>query len=251
MSGYRTAAIRDAGMMIRGVGVLLAVCCSVALAASDLRKPAPDETAQTYRERLTDLVKARYPQLLTQQMAGTPVVTMLFEADGNVVQTRLDVRSPGKEALTASEEQFYRFGPLAGRLRYIGESRIELPVNTVLVVFGGLDTRNVDRALVESFFPQVLAKGTRAHEGIWILFDHQGRMLRAGEERFDTASLRSLLEKRYRGIRTSDMTLTPVIGGDGRPIRNSSGNALRLHSVWLAAGSPLPETSTSAERANP
>lgn len=237
--------------MIRGASVIVALWCSVALAGPELRKPAPDAAAQPYREHLTTLVKARYPQLLTEHMAGTPVVTVLLEADGHVVQTHLEIRSPESEPLTASEEQFYRFGALAGRLRYIGEARIDLPVNTVLVVFGGLDTRTVDRALVESFLPQVFAKTPPAHEGIWILFDHQGHVLRAGEERFDTGSLRSLLEKRYPGIRTSDMTLTSVIGQDGRPIKDSAGRALRLHSVWLADGSPLPGTSSTSSPSHP
>jgi hypothetical protein len=226
--------------MSRMLGVL-ALCSAVALAAPDLRKPPPDAAAAPYRERFETLVKERYPQLATDQEAGTPVVTLLFEPDGRLARADLEIRAGPLALVTASEEQFYRFGHLAGQLRYIGEARIELPANTVLVVFGGLDSRDVDRVLVERYFPQIEEHGISTNEGIWILFDHDGRVLQSGKESFNARSLRSLLEKRYPGIRTSDMTLTPVLARDGSPIKNASGQPLRLHSVWLAAGSPVPE----------
>jgi hypothetical protein len=228
-------------IMSRMLGVL-ALCSAVAHASPDLRKPPPDAAAAPYRERFEALVRERYPQLATEPAAGMPVVTVLFEPDGRLARTDLEIRAGPPEMVTASEEQFFRFGHLAGQLRYIGEARIELPANTVLVVFGGLDSRDVDRALVERYFPQIEEYGIPANEGFWILFDHEGHVLQSGQETFNTRSLRSLLEKRYPGIRISDMTLTPVLGRDGRPIKNASGQPLRLHNVWLAAGSPTPDT---------
>jgi hypothetical protein len=84
----------------------------------------------------------------------------------------------------------------------MGEGRIQSPVNTVLVVFGGTDSRALDRALVERFFPGVLAQGVSTGHGIWILFDHDGNVPRTGEERFESRDLRTLLETRFPGIRT-------------------------------------------------
>lgn len=240
---HRDAVIKDVrtNLMIRGLRVLLGVCCSVALAAaSEFVKPAPDLATQPYRNRLETVVKEHYPQLWTDRIEGMPVVTLLFEPDGSVARTKLEIRPHQHDTLTVSEEDFNFYG-YGGRLRYIGEARVELPVNTVIVLFGGLDSSDLDRALVEHYFPQALKQGAPPNEGIWILFTHEGRVLRTGEESFDTRSLRSLLEKRYPGIQTSDMSLTPVIGGDGRPIKSASGQALQLHSVWLAAGSPMPE----------
>jgi len=234
--------IRDvSGTVIRRLGALLALCGTVALAAPELRKPSPDAAAEPDRERLETLVKERYPQLGERHASGTPVVTILFEADGRVARTDLEVRSVPPEGLTATEEQFNRFGHLDGQLHYISMARIELPANTVLVVFAGLDSRDLDRALVERYFPQTLTQGV-PDEGVWILFDHKGRVLRTGEERLQPADLRSLLESRYPGIRTSDMTVTPVVDRYGDQIKNSSGKALQLYCVWLAVGSPTPET---------
>jgi hypothetical protein len=126
-------------------------------------------------------------------------------------------------------------------LRYIGAATIHLPANTVLVVFAGVGSRNVDRALVQRFFPQVFEKENPLSDGIWILLDHEGRVLRTGQENFKSGRLRQILEKRYPGIRTSDMTATPVVGRDGQTIRDLLGQPFELYCVWLAAGSPLPE----------
>ena len=83
-------------------------------------------------------------------------------------------------------------------------------------------------------------KGAQLSQGIWILLDHEGRVLRTGQEHFKSGHLRQILEKRYPGIRTSDMTATPVLGRDGQTIRDMLGQPFQLYCVWLVAGSPLP-----------
>ena len=220
--------------------VLALVSSSVVAADLDLRKPAPDAEAQPYRERLETIIGARYPKLLTEKVAGTPVVTVLFDPHGDLIRAELTLSRQPAALLSASEEQFSRFGVASGRLRYIGAGRVQLPLNTVLVVFGGMDSQDVDRALVKLYFPTVLIKGASGNMGIWILFDHDGRVVRSGEEPFEPSELRTLLEERYAGIKTSSMTVAPVLGENGRPIRNSSQQTLQLHCVWLAVGSPLP-----------
>jgi hypothetical protein len=169
------------------------------------------------------------------------MITVLFDPDGTLAGADLQVFSGALSVLTASESQFARFGLTAGELRYIGVARIQLPLNAVLVVFGGRDSRDLDRALVERLFPKVLAQGGAPNEEMWILFDHEGRALRTGQEHFDPSKLRKILEVRYPGIQTSAMTVTAIIGRDGRPIRSPSHDAIQLYWVWLAIGSPLPK----------
>jgi len=82
--------------------------------------------------------------------------------------------------------------------------------------------------------------GVAAQMGIWILLDHEGRVLRTGEEVVDSRALKTVLEARYPGIRTAEITTSPVFARDGKPITNSAGEILQLHCVWLAAGSPNP-----------
>src|SRR5262249_29889885 len=150
--------------------------------SSELRKPAPDASAQPYRERLEALIRSRYPNLVNEKLSGTAVVTVLLEFDGRVAATHLDVSPEPLKELTASESQFARLGVAVGELRYVGVADVDLPLNTVLVVFGARNSRDMDRALVEHFFPRVLTEGLPKGEGIWILFDHDGRVLASGQD---------------------------------------------------------------------
>jgi hypothetical protein len=182
---------------------------------TELRKPAPNAGARPYRERFQSLIRERYPQLLTETVHGMPVVTVLFDLYGDIVRSDLTISSQPPGELAASEANFYRLGLPQGELLYVGAASVQTPTNTVLIVFGGKSSRDLDRALVQRFFPQVLAEGAPLKEGIWILFDQEGRVLRSGQEPFEPDRLREVLEQRYPGIQTSDMTTTPVVGRDG------------------------------------
>jgi hypothetical protein len=188
------------------------------------------------------LIQDRYPQLLTQAVEGVPVLTVLFNLYGEIVRSDLTISSRPPSELAASEASFRRFGLPLGDLQYVAAASIQTPANTVLVVFGGLGSRSVDRSLVQRFFPQVLSQGVPLNEALWILFDHDGRVVRTGEEHFALGSLRSILENRYPGIRTSDITATPVVGPDGQPMKDPHGRSLQLTCVWLASDSPLPKS---------
>jgi hypothetical protein len=210
--------------------------------ATDLRKPAPNPGARPYREQLQTLIKDRYPQLLTDTAQGIPVLTVLFNLSGDVARSELEVSAHPPSELAASEESFSHFGVLVGDLQYIAAASLQTPANTVFVVFGGLGSRQLDRSLVQRFFPKVLSEGVPLNEGIWILFDHEGKILRTGQEHFAPGSLRGVLENRYPGIQTADMTATPVVGPGGQPIKDSRGQPLQLMCVWLASDSPLPKS---------
>jgi hypothetical protein len=58
--------------------------------------------------------------------------------------------------------------------------------------------------------------------------DH-GDVLRTGQERVGIEELRGMLESRFPGIQTSDMTVTPVIGPQGSPVKS-------LHEYGVAVG---------------
>jgi len=221
----------------RKIAALGMLCWAAACAAAQptLVMPAPPDEG-----RLRALLAQRYPELLERRVSGTPVVIALFGADGQLMQTAMESRSAPVMAVTASEGEFERFGRLTAPLRYVGLVRLELPSNTVVVMFGGLGSREFDRALVERYSPRALAQGTRA-VAIWILFDHEGRVLLTGEESVDTPSLRSMLEARYPGIRIAETTVTPVVGKGGRAVQNAFGGALQLHCIWLEAGARLPK----------
>ena len=224
-------------------GVVFAICGSVVLAASqgaELRKHPPDALGGPLQQQLQALVAGRYPRLLREKITGTAIVTILLNPDGTLGGANFEVSPSGSGGLAASEMQFARFGLAAGELRYIGVARIQLPLNTVRVVFGGRDSRDLDRALVERFFAKLSLQGVSPGTGIWILFDHEGRVLHTGEEPVEPAALRKTLEARYPGIRTSEMTTAPAMGRDGRPITDRRGQSLQLYCVWLAIGSPPP-----------
>jgi hypothetical protein len=102
------------------------------------------------------------------------------------------------------------------------------------------DTSAVDRAIVTRFFPDAMEHGVAAGEGLWVLFDRDGNVLRTGREPFEPSNLNKMLEARYRGITISTVTVTPVTREDAQHVKNASGEDLQLHSLWLDSGSPLP-----------
>jgi hypothetical protein len=246
--------VRETGdRWILSTTIWLAILCAPCLAGeespasataapTELRKPAPNAGARPYRELFQSLIRERYPELLTKPMEGIPVVTVLFNLQGDVVRSDLTISAQPPGGLAASEDSFAGFGVAAGDLQYVAAATIPTPANTVLVVFGGTGSRQLDRRLVERFFPQVLSQGAPLNAGIWILFDHDGHVLRTGEEQFAPGSLRGVLEHRYPGIRTSDLTATPVVGAEGRPLKDPRGRPLQLTCVWLASDSPLPKS---------
>ena len=169
-------------------------------------------------------------------------MTILFNSDGTLANTHVEFTREGTATLAASEEQFARFGLSAGRMQYIGVGRIQLPTTQAVVIFGAADTRELDRALIERFFPEALTRRAPANRHLWILFDHEGRVLRTGEDLIAPENLRATLEARFPGIHTAaDMTSGPVLGPDGRPVENLDHHALELDCVWLTQDSVLPK----------
>jgi len=213
---------------------------SHAVNLAELLKPPPDASVQPSRERVTALIKERYPQLLLGHLSGTPVLTVLLNADGTIARSDLEISQQSAGSLTVTELQFARFGLRSGELQSVGVEREQLPHGAVLIVFGTRSSVELDRALVERYFPKVMTERVPAGEGLWILFDHSGHVLKSGEEILPSADLKSTFERRYRGIHISAITESLVIARDGRRIEDTAHVPLHLDCVWLTKNSPSP-----------
>jgi BlaR1 peptidase M56 len=246
------------------LGFSFAAAASLVLAAASLnapagepsaalRKPPPAHEGDAAAEKFAVLIKDRYPALTTERTAGTPVVTVLFNHDGTIARTDTDIFQGTPREFKASAAQFQRVGLTPDAVGYVGTQAIDFGNNTILVVYSEKDaqhipftsrlfpdSRSIDRALTERFFPSAFEHGVPAGEGIWVLFDHAGTVLRTGQEPFDPANLTRMLESRYPGIKANEMTVTPVVDAAMQPVKTASGGPLQLHSVWLDAASGAP-----------
>jgi hypothetical protein len=123
----------------KGIGVRLVLGLALLLATGAVHAQAEVATAgpemQADSARLALLAEERYPRLLTEKLSGTPIVTVLFNPDGTVAETALEVSERDPTTLVVSEGQFAPFGVSGGQLRYLGVARVELPLNTVLIAF--------------------------------------------------------------------------------------------------------------------
>ena len=212
---------------------------SHAVNLAELQKPPPDAIAPSH-ERMTALIKERYPQLLLGHLSGTPVLTVLLNADGTIARSDLEISQQSAGTLTVTEFQFAPFGLRPGELQSVGVEREQLPHGAVLIVSGTRSSVELDRALVERYFPKVMTERVPAGEELWILFDHSGNVLKFGEEILPSADLKDTLEQRYRGILISAITVSSVIAPDGRQIEDTAQVPLHLDCVWLTTNSPSP-----------
>ena len=122
------------------VSVLLTWPAWAAPEAPDFNEPTLDTAVHPDRQQLETIVRNRYPELLTQRFAGVPVVTVLLNHDGTLAATDLEISLKDPGELVVTRLQFARFGVKARDLSYIGTARLELPLNTVLVMYGGKRT---------------------------------------------------------------------------------------------------------------
>jgi hypothetical protein len=139
---------RPAGFMVMPALAWL-LCTWLAWAAPEAHGPeatASGTAVHPDRQQLETIIRDRYPQLLTRRSAGVSVVTVLFNRDGTLAATDLEILATDPGEVTVSRQHFARFGLKARDLSYIGVERFELPLNTVLVMFGGKSNGDTDRA---------------------------------------------------------------------------------------------------------
>ena len=207
--------------------------------STDLRKPEPSSLAPSSAQ-FEALIRERYPDILTHTFVGTPVVSVLVEPTGRITRSKLEVFTGPPSRFVVSESQIARLAPAGRHVTNTGREIVKISNTTVIELFAIMDSHELDRALVERFFPKVLKEGVPSGEGIWMLFDHGGRVLRAGEGHIELSNLRRMLELRYPGIQTASAASFPVVGRDGQPLKIRR-SLVRLYCVWLAIGSVVPE----------
>jgi beta-lactamase regulating signal transducer with metallopeptidase domain len=245
-------------------GLCLAIATSLVFVATGLGAPAAVDSSVMLRkpppgysgappEKFVALIKDRYPTLANHSDAGTPVLMVLFNHDGTVARTDKDVFQGSPRDFNASKALSEHFGMTPETIGYVGAQTLDFGVQTVLVVYSEKsaqhipftsklfpDSRLIDRALAERFFPSAIEHGVSTGEGIWVLLDRDGTVLRTGQESFEPAKLIPILESRYPGIKATEMTVTPVVDANMQPVKIPSGGELHLYSVWLDVGSPRP-----------
>lgn len=255
------------------LGLLSSLAATFVVTAASLNAPATDSPAQIrkpinsplpqYIRDFETMLKQHHPKLLTEKTSGTPVFVVLYDRAGNMERwDQAETFTGNPKEFKAPDSIFERFGVKQEELGWIAVQGMESAANNILVVFSyrkepastqppaGLfpDTSAIDRAIVARFFPDAMQKGLAAGEGLWVLFDPEGNILRTGREPFEPNTLEQMLESRYRGIDISAITVSPVTRDDAQHVtrddaqhvKNAAGEDLQLHSLWLDSSSPLP-----------
>jgi beta-lactamase regulating signal transducer with metallopeptidase domain len=226
-----------------------------ALAASDTPlKPTPSGGAALALGRQFEQVLAdRFPGLLERDGPGTAMVVLLLNDDWSVARAAQVITM---DDIQPTESIFGVLGLAKEQVPYIGNMGMQSPDNPnhkVLMVYTERstpgkrfvshvfpDTRAVDRAIFQRYFPHAVKHGVPAGEQVWVLLDREGHVLRSGLDPVEASQWNRTLESRFPGIRTEGITVTPITDDAGEPVRDAAGTELQLHSVWLAPGSPPP-----------
>jgi beta-lactamase regulating signal transducer with metallopeptidase domain len=217
-------------------------------------KPAP--TAWPLGRAFEQLLNSKFPGLLEEKVAGTPVVVALINEDGSITRAEKFISPEPMENVNATKATFAMLGLDEASVPYVGNMGMRSPNDpskVLLIVYTELakpgetfvsrvapDTRAVDRAIFNRYFSATAKKGVPAGDGLWVLLDHDGHVLRSGQESISPPQWNRTLESRFPGIRTEGITVTPITDAENKPLQDLGGKNLDLHSVWLAPGSPPP-----------
>jgi hypothetical protein len=257
------ASPRKYPVLVAGLSLALATSCLVAATSVDAPKitaaaplkPAPEPIR--LGGIFEQLLKSKFPGLLEQDVAGTPVVVALFNEDGSITRAEKFISPEAAvESVKVSKATFAVLGLDEESVPYIGNIGMRHsndPSKSLLIIYTEAaksgeqfvskvfpDTRAVDRAIFESAFPAAAMNGVSADQGLWVLLDREGHVLRSGQEPISPPQWNRTLEARFPGIRTEGLTITPITDATGEPIKDRGGKDLQLHSVWLAPDSPPP-----------
>jgi len=231
----------------------------VAPSVTELRKPPPSP-AQQLGERFAQIVKARYPQLLNEKLDRNPVVNILFKQDGTVDHADYQVVSGQPEDAIDAAYYAGHFHMEANKVAYMGLRAIVSPSTGQRIVIAfterkkpnqpyvskvihSPDTRAIDRSLTQRYFPDAIKSGAADQERLWVLFDSDGHVVRAGKDSSSGVALTHVLEERFPGIETEFITATAVTDQRWQPMNTLSGKPLQLFCIWLKKGSSLPHSS--------
>lgn len=245
--------------------LLLALSAACVYAAAKMQVPTtigessavkPPPVVSDLGRRFEEFFASKYPALFTEAGERTPIVAVLVNSDASIAQTALfDSPLPIRQ-IHPTTDMFTHLGLEPDDVPYVGAMAMQsatLPNRAVLVVYTerkvagrqfvsalARDSRAVDREIFKQYFAPAVQKGVPAGQRPWVLCDRSGQVLRTGMEAFDPSTLNTTLESRFAGIRTEEITVTPVTDEAGGHVLDADGNAVQLASVWLAPGSPAP-----------
>jgi hypothetical protein len=199
------------------------------------------------------LLREQYPELLEQKFAGTPVVVALVNADWSIERSAKTLVPEPIESIKGDKLMFGILGLADEEIAYVGMMGMKQSPESsqhILMLYTerktpGIrfvsrlapDTRAADRA----FFRQAFAgrDSIPAGQQPWVLLDRSGKVLRSGVEHMDPDTGFGQLQQRY-GVRTQEVTVTPLTSENGEPLLDQGGKELQLNALWLAADSPAP-----------
>jgi len=245
--------------------VLLALSAACVFAAASIEVPTTLSEKATLKpppdgfqlgHRFEEFFASKYPTLFTERSERTPIVAVLINPDRTIAQTALFDSALPIGQIHPTTDMFTHLGLKLDEVPYVGAMVMQsptIPNRTVLVVYTERkvfgqefvsalvpDTRAIDRAIFKQHFSSALQKGVPAGQRPWILCDRTGRIVRSGIEKVDPRALNRTLESRFAGIKTEEITVTPVTDDAGGHVLDADGQAVQLASVWLATDSPSP-----------
>lgn len=201
-----------------------------------LHKPAPTQESSLHLdERLVALVEDRYPGPLKTKTSGQAIVHVLFRRDGSVAHADYEVVPGNAEEQIDAKYYAQHFHMPANEIAYLGLQGIISPTTgqRVLITFterrrpsqrytpkllSPPDTRAIDRALVERYFPNAMKGGQSDQERLWVLLDSRGNVVRTGRDYSGNSLLTRTLEATFSGIKTQFVTATPVTDDHSKPV---------------------------------
>ena len=204
------------------------------------------------------LLNSKFPGLLEENVAGTPVVVALFNEDGSITRAEKFISpEPTIESVKVSKATFAVLGLDEESVPYIGNLGMRDsidPSKSLLIVYTEAakpgerfvskvfpDTRAVDRAIFESAFPAAAKNGVPAGRGLVGATGSRGSRAaqRPGTDRPTAVEPHARVAIPWHQDRQG-LTVTPITDAAGEPIKDQGGKDLHLHSVWLAPDSPPP-----------
>jgi beta-lactamase regulating signal transducer with metallopeptidase domain len=225
-----------------------------ALATGAPLKPRPTGASSLQLgHHFEKLLADRFPDLLERDHERMPMVVVLLNDDWSIARAAQVISG---DDLPVDEGTFGVIGMAREDVPYVGNMGMQSPHNpkhVVLMVFTERktpgtrfvshvfpDTRALDREIFRHYFPQAAQSGVPAGQQPWVLLDREGHVLRSGQDGAEGSELKGTLESRFPGIKTQEITVTPITDDSGEPLLDSAHQELQLRSVWLAADSPKP-----------
>jgi hypothetical protein len=247
-----------------GACLLLAASCLYAATTMDvptpnattLKPPPGGEQMLKLGQSFEQYIGQRYAGLFERKVDGTPVVIMLVNDDMTILKSAQILLAEPIEKIEVDESMFASIGMKRDQVPYAGAMAMQSPTDPaqkVLAVYTEqrgdekrfvsrlfTDTRSLDRDIYQQQFPRLAKNGVPKGTSLWVLIDREGHVLRSGQEPMAYDKIAATLEARFAGIKTREVTVTPLYDAGNEPVADAEGRDVHLTSVWLAPDSPPP-----------